>query len=274
MAADVRNRTDGNQVKKALKTVEQLTAQGRELLREHDPTAADSNFGYWDEAVAQWLDENCPGTGLSAEWSSLGSSPMVIGGGYHDDDSTWLVFRKIVLTRLQWLSRVPKTLNYAARSREAEKARRTVASDKVFVVHGRDETAREKVARFLEKIRLRPVILHEQANQGRTIIEKFVDYSDVAFAVVLLTPDDVGGLAADGTPQKPRARQNVLFELGYFLGQLGKARVCALHQGEIEIPSDYSGVLLVPMDAVGGWKLQLAKEMKAAGLPVDMNDVI
>jgi predicted nucleotide-binding protein len=66
----------------------------------------------------------------------------------------------------------------------------------------------------------------------------------------------------------------VILELGYFLGQLGRERVCALHLGEIEIPSDYNGVLFVPMDAADGWKLRLAKEMKAAGLPVDMNDVI
>jgi hypothetical protein len=200
VSSNVRISTTGTTVTEEPKRIEALAAQGRDLLREHDPTSADSAFYCWDHEVARWLDEHHPGTGLSAEWSSLGNSPMVIGSGYYDHESNWMNYRKVVQARLQWLSRIPRVLNYAAKSSDAEKARRTMASDKVFVVHGRDETAREKVARFLEKMRLRPVILHEQPNQGRTIIEKFVDYSDVAFAVVLLTPDDMGGLAANGAP--------------------------------------------------------------------------
>jgi predicted nucleotide-binding protein len=142
------------------------------------------------------------------------------------------------------------------------------------VVHGWNEAAKEKVARFLEKIHLHPVILHEQPNRGRTIIEKFEDYSDVAFAVVLLTPDDMGGPENSSESQKPRARQNVILELGYFLGLLGRARVTALYEGKVEIPSDYSGVLFIPLDGAGAWKLELAKEMKVAGLVVDLNDAI
>src|SRR6516165_635262 len=88
---------------------------------------------------------------------------------------------------------------------------------KVFVVHGHDEGAREGVARFLEKIGLTAIVLAEQPNRGRTIIEKFVDCArEVGFAVVVLTPDDLGGVATDEA-QKSRARQNVIFELGYFV---------------------------------------------------------
>jgi predicted nucleotide-binding protein len=145
----------------------------------------------------------------------------------------------------------------------------------LFVVHGRNEACRETVARFLEKLKLHPIILHEQPNKGRTIIEKFVDYSDVSFAVVLLTADDRGGLS--DTPfekQEPRARQNVILELGFFLGRLGRDRVCALYEDGIEIPSDYDGVIFIPFDKAGAWRMLLAREIKEARLPIDLNDAI
>jgi predicted nucleotide-binding protein len=120
----------------------------------------------------------------------------------------------------------------------------------MFVVHGQDEAAKEVVARFSEKLTLRAVILHEQPNVGRTIIEKCEAYSDVCFAVVLFTPNDVGGIRDEATELKPRARQNVIFELGYFIGKLGSRRVCALYK-EVETSSDYYGVLYVPMHNTG-----------------------
>lgn len=142
----------------------------------------------------------------------------------------------------------------------------------VFLVHGRNEGVRERVARFLERLDLKPIILHEQPNQGRTIIEKFEDYSGVAFAVVLLTGDDHGGLKGEPFEnQKLRARQNVILELGFFLGLLSRSRVCALYEHGVEIPSDYQGVAFVELDDRERWHVELAKEMKAAGLPVDMN---
>ncbi|MEH6388493.1 MAG: nucleotide-binding protein [Pseudomonas profundi] len=145
-------------------------------------------------------------------------------------------------------------------------------SSKVFIVHGHDDGARESVARFLERMGLEAIILHEQANQGRTIIEKVVAHSDVGFAVVLLTPDDEGSIKG-GIPE-PRARQNVLLELGYFIGRLGRERVCALKSGELEIPSDFAGVVWESMDKSGGWKQALARELDAAGYSIDWNKVM
>jgi predicted nucleotide-binding protein len=140
---------------------------------------------------------------------------------------------------------------------------------KVFVVHGHDEGAPEGVARFLEKIGLTAIILREQPNQGRTTIEKFVDYAGaVGFAVVLLTPDDLGGAAATEV-QLSRARQNVIFELGYFVGSLGRGRACLLRKGEVEIPSDLYGVVYTAMDSADSWKIELARELKAAGFEFD-----
>ena len=144
---------------------------------------------------------------------------------------------------------------------------------KVFVVHGHDEAAREAVARFLERIDLSPVILHEQANQGRTIIEKFELHSDVGFAVVLLTPDDLGKAVA--APElAPRARQNVVLELGYFVGRLGRNRVCTLKKGAIDIPSDVLGVVWTEMDGAGAWQMALGRELDAAGYSLDWNLVM
>ncbi|MGQ3314402.1 TIR domain-containing protein, partial [Reyranella sp.] len=113
------------------------------------------------------------------------------------------------------------------------------------------------------------IILHEQANQGRTIIEKIEAHGDVGFAVILLTPDDVG--AVKGGEPLPRARQNVLLELGYFVGRLGRSRVCALKRGDIEVPSDFGGVVYEPFDAGGSWKQALSRELEAAGFDIDWN---
>jgi len=145
---------------------------------------------------------------------------------------------------------------------------------RVFIVHGHDDAAKEVMARFVERLGLEPVILHEQPNSGNTIIEKLLAHVDVDFTVVLLTPDDVGSLVSDPTSLKSRARQNVVFEFGLFVGSLGRKKVCALHKGDVELPSDYHGVLYVPMDDAGGWKLLLAREMRHAGLDIDMNKAV
>ena len=134
-------------------------------------------------------------------------------------------------------------------------------SKTVFVVHGRDARTKSLVSSFLKSIDLIPVILHEQSNKGRTIIEKFEQHADVEFAVVLLTPDDLGGPQSGDGVLEPRARQNVIFELGYFIGRLGRDRVCAITKGSVEIPSDYSGVLYIPLDDEGAWMTTLKMEL-------------
>ncbi len=157
---------------------------------------------------------------------------------------------------------------YVMSKQPAVRPRGSLNASKVFIVHGHDDAARETVARFIEHLGFEAIILHEQANRGRTVIEKFEVEGDVGFAVVLLTPDDMG-CANGGTPA-PRARQNVLLELGYFIGRLGRERVCALKRGNLEVPSDFVGVVWVAMEG-SGWKLDLARELKAAGYPVDLN---
>lgn len=135
----------------------------------------------------------------------------------------------------------------------------------MFIVHGHDEAALQAIARFLEKMGLNAIVLREQPDQGRTIIEKFEACArEVGFAIALLTPDDLGGAAA-APEQAARARQNVIFELGYFVGSLGRGRACLVRKGEVEMPSDLFGVIYTDMDSGEGWKLKLARELRAAG---------
>lgn len=153
---------------------------------------------------------------------------------------------------------------------------RRALTPRVFVAHGHDLGAKEEVVRLLRALKLRPVVLSEETGAGRTIIEKIEDYSDVAFAIVLLTPDDLGG--TDPDELKPRARQNVIFELGYFFAKLGRRKVVALSKKKgdekLEVPSNYSGILDLEMDPTGGWKMRLADEMAAANFQIDFNQVL
>jgi predicted nucleotide-binding protein len=157
-----------------------------------------------------------------------------------------------------------------------EKSPRVTAvkySNKIFIVHGRDEGPREAVANVLKKLGLEPIILNQLPNRSRAVIEKIEEHSDVGFAVVLLTPDDEGNLK--GKTPKARARQNVLLELGYFLGVLTRRRVCVLVKGEVEIPSDWAGVINEEYDDLSpAWKMMLIRELKDAGYDIDANKVL
>ena len=148
------------------------------------------------------------------------------------------------------------------------------APRRVFVVHGRDEGLRDRVARVLDRLDFEVVTLSEEPHWGRTLIEKFEDETlGVGFAVVILSPDDWGrGPDGEDWPQDPnRARQNVILELGYFMGRLGRDRVTALYQEHVERPSDIHGVGYIPIDQSGAWRLGLAKELAAADYEVDFN---
>lgn len=149
----------------------------------------------------------------------------------------------------------------------------TQSSRKVFVVHGHDDHAKEMMARFLEKNDFEAIVLHEQASGNKTIIEKIEHFADVGFAIILLTPDDMGK-SKDGDNYQPRARQNVILELGYFMGKLGRNRVCAFKSGDLEIPTDFRGVIWNQLDNAGAWKQVLSKELSEAGYNLDSNKLL
>lgn len=152
--------------------------------------------------------------------------------------------------------------------------RRKLSKD-IFIVHGHDNEMKLDAEQTLKELRLKPVILHKRPSRGKTLIEKFEKNANVQFAVVLLSDEDIGYAKADGkTAARPRPRQNVILELGYFIGRLGRDRVLALKRGNIELPTDFSGVVYTAYDSAGAWKTELARELRAAGYPVDANSLI
>ena len=155
----------------------------------------------------------------------------------------------------------------------SDKPSKTMDKSKVFIVHGHDGEAKQAVARFVEKIGFEAIILHEQASSGKTIIEKIEANSNVGFAIVLYTPCDLGASKEKPDQQKPRARQNVIFEHGYLIGKIGRKNVCALVKGDIEKPNDISGVVYIKIDEGDGWKYTVAKEMKTCGYDIDLNKI-
>ena len=144
---------------------------------------------------------------------------------------------------------------------------RTKEYKKVFIVHGHDNALKQEVARMVEKQGLETIILSEQANRGKTIIEKFEEHSDVGAAICLFTGDDYGK-AKDATSENLRARQNVVFEAGYFMGKLGRGNVILIASPDIEIPSDLQGVVYTNKDM---WQTDVLRELKAIGYNVDFN---
>lgn len=144
----------------------------------------------------------------------------------------------------------------------------------IFIVHGHDEAMKNDVARTVEKLKLQPIILNEKPNSGMTIIEKIEKYSDVGFAIILLSPCDKGCEVGQENNLKPRARQNVIAELGYFIGKLGRQRTFILKKSDVEEPSDFSGVVYEAYDSNGGWKMKLVQELSTAGYKINLNDLL
>ncbi len=251
---------------------EELNA--RQVRSEDELQAAQQAYYTWDEFNVTLLRRSFSTSKVADSYSSTPGF-VVLGGGpdplpvrirdFHDDLATKLRRLTSLKEQLVLYGEAPRT---AASRPSAEQA----VGTGVFVVHGHHEALKQQVARTVERLTGRgPLILHEQPDGGRTIIEKFESYADeVGFAVVLLTADDRGGPASSGD-LRPRARQNVVFELGYFIGRLGRSRVTVLYDSGVELPSDMSGVLYTPVDEAGAWQLKLAREMKAASLPVDLN---
>lgn len=207
----------------------------------------------------------------------LTGGPIVMGGGRHIDHRPY--YEKSRLSSITLLEqaiqglqeRMDDLVNTYVPEEAAPGDEVPQFSQRVFVVHGREGEERETVARFLEKLGLEAIILHEEPNKGRALITKFhAVASDIGFAVVLMTPDDIGGL--QGEPQRARARQNVIFELGFFIGMLGPERVAALVSSEVERPSDFDGVVYIPIDT--DWRLPLCRELRAAGYSIDLNKVL
>jgi predicted nucleotide-binding protein len=171
----------------------------------------------------------------------------------------------------------PESSQTRGRAADATPRRHEADVGRVFIVHGRAAGGfLNSVAQFIEQLGLSPVILAEQANEGRTLIEKFEAHAlDVGFAIVLLTPEDHGYGPDDQPPPRPnRARQNVILELGYFLGSLDRKNVVALQQEGLDVPTDILGIVYIPLDEGGVWKTLLVRELQAAGYDIDASKLL
>ena len=232
------------------------------------------DYSSWKLLTKNYLEKafgvNSSNVSSVIDVGKYGSFPMNAGEEWWENRRVKNL--KTQLNQIEGLIELLQTEMQLEKGTASAVARKPVIGHRIFLVHGHDEGVLHEIARFLEKLKRDVIVLREQPNQGKTIIEKFESYSDVGFAIVLLTADDRGGTRElPYEKQQLRARQNVIFELGYFIGRIGRNRVCALYNPGVEIPSNYSGVLYIQLDEQGGWRLSLAKEMKAAGLPIDMN---
>lgn len=149
-------------------------------------------------------------------------------------------------------------------------------SKEVFIVHGRDKIMRDHIKSFFFEVGFKPIILSQETSNGDTVIEKFEKYADMAaFAAILLSPDDEGGLRGQNS-LRPRARQNVILELGFFIGKLGRSKVMLFcpQTSDLEIPSDISGYCFIPYDKNKKWKIIAAQNISSLGYNININDVV
>lgn len=217
--------------------------------------------------------------------SWVGECEDFIISNYGKDSAPWRIFERFDIRHLngyyadefelektKLVSALTSCLRITPKEKKKQVATKELDLTKVFIVHGHDDLLKNEVARFIEKLGLKAIILHEQANSGNTIIEKIEENSNVGFGIVLYTPCDIGARKEENPNMQSRARQNVVFEHGFLIGKIGRRNVCALVKGNIEKPNDISGVVYISTKEE--WRLSLAKELRNSGYDIDMNLVI
>lgn len=233
-------------------------------------------FSAWRRKFTQFLNDNLPGE-VSTLNSKLHHIAYVVSRGETDVQRFWREDGETMDSYIDSLIIDVENNEYKApESTNTDKTNdgnKIVEKTSVFIVHGHDGEAKERTARFIEKLGLKPIILHEQTSRGRTIIEKIENFSDVGFAIVLYTADDLGNAKqeAEKANLHSRARQNVVFEHGYLMAKIGRENVVPLIAGDIELPGDISGIVYITDK---DWQVDIAKEMKDAGYEIDFNKLL
>jgi predicted nucleotide-binding protein len=265
------------------KELEERIEEGENILKVNINTVEDfnklkSNYSSWHDYNLELLKQSFNKThneyrddyDKTAEWSG-----MFLGGRRSPAEQLEAFAEKFTakIDSLKKLEQKLPLLKSTEEDTESEvEAINQVNMSQVFIVHGHDDLAKVETARFIEKLGFEPIILHEQASSGQTIIEKIESYSNVGFGIVLYTACDIGAKKGEEANLKSRARQNVVFEHGYLIGKIGRKNVSALVKGNVETPNDISGVVYISMES--DWKLDIAKELRESGYPIDMNKVI
>lgn len=252
----------------------------RTIITQPDLDIYKQDYERWTKYISEFLKHsfNKPSNEYKEAFNMEGYSFMGRLGTYANEieDYKDLIARRLAnLKNLERSTDFMKTSVLSNDNIETKKEERRNDKDKVevFIVHGHDGEAKIKAARFIERLGLKPIILHEQASGGATIIEKIEAYTNVGFALVLYTPCDCGKKKDADVQLQDRARQNVVFEHGYLIGRIGRNNVCALVKGNVETPSDISGVVYTPMDENDAWHFSVAKELRKAGYTIDMNKI-
>lgn len=234
-------------------------------------------FRSWRRQLSKFLDLHLPkeSTVLDAKLTHYG---FVVIPGESDARQFWREDGETVDSYIESLIIDVENGEYELPSKHDDEASGpAVSKDRdmrsVFIVHGHDGEAKQRTARFIERLGFEAIILHEKASRSRTIIEKIESYSNVGFAIVLYTADDKGNtrLEAERGNLNSRARQNVVFEHGYLMAKIGRENVVPLVEAGVELPGDISGIVYISDKE---WQVDIAKEMKAAGYSIDFNKLL
>lgn len=258
---------------------ERLTGEVVQAFHSRGSEFGQERFNTWRRKFSQFLDDNLPGE-VSILNAKLTHYAFSVLHGETDAERFWRQDGETMLAYIDSLIIDVDNDEYDFRETESEEEsvmqlpQTEKPKSKVFIVHGHDGEAKERTARFIEKLGFEAIILHEQPSRSMTIIEKIESYSnDVGFGIVLYTPDDMGNVKGDAEKGelKYRARQNVVFEHGFLIGKIGRKNVTPLVEGAIELPNDISGIVYINDK---DWQLDIAKEMKAAGYDIDFNKLM
>ena len=245
--------------------LKQLIDEADRLIASQE-TEGDSKFQAWHMQVSRFLANNFGKESIEYEnFQKTRFRPSVWAG--NEDALVRACFDGLCTTRNVLTTYLD---DFSDENAPAENSQGTIAKpnlSKVFIVHGHDGELKEAVARLIEKQELKPIILAEKTNEGKTIIEKIEQHSDVGAAICLFTPDDEGKEKSE-EQLKDRARQNVVFEAGYFMGKLGRERIIIISEDGVELPSDMSGIVYTSKH---DWKVDILKELKTMGFSIDFN---
>jgi predicted nucleotide-binding protein len=255
---------------------ETLIALGKDVGTEVEAGEWKHDYDRWTARSSEGLKVIFVGNGAAEEFDSAARLHAYnMGDSPQHRHKRWL---DVIARAVNKLMSFRERLDFAEQAEEPPGPIPATGRGKnVFIVHGHDDATKLGVARFLGNVLggADVILLEEQPDQARTIIEKFEDYAaDAGYAIVLLTGDDEGRKRGTQGELQPRARQNVILELGFFIGALGRGHVALLYEEGVELPSDISGVLYQRLDPDGAWKVKLAGEMQAAGIPLDAQAVL